>query len=117
MYRTTFETNSSLEYHTWPEMGEQTKQSKKVYYKRMAAKCCRQITAYILPYVTLEHPRSHLEQHAVNTCTKEHVPYFNTELILVPVLSSPEMQLSNQTSLYMMRRLFLLCMAMIPVAF
>ena len=52
MYRTTFETNSSLEYHTWPEMGEQTKQSKKVYYKRMAAKCCRQITAYILPYVT-----------------------------------------------------------------
>ena len=52
MHRTTFETNSSLEYHTWPEMGEQTKQSKKVYYKRMAAKCCRQITAYILPYVT-----------------------------------------------------------------
>ena len=51
MYRTTFETNSSLGYHTWPEMGEQNKQSKKVYYKRMAAKCCRQITAYILPYV------------------------------------------------------------------
>ena len=45
MYRTTFETNSSLGYHTWPEMGEQNKQSKKVYYKRMAANCRPQITA------------------------------------------------------------------------